>query len=96
MLLIKTGKKVKNGETNRLFIAEVGYTICVLQQEVLVLGQWRKSSLARLTFYSRMKLMKNVACKPSISLQIKRTSTHKQIVNKIHLSNNFTSLPSWN
>lgn len=40
--------------------------------------------------------MKNVSCKPSVSLEIKRTSTHKQIVNKIHHSNNFTSLFSWN
>lgn len=42
-----------------------------------------------------MKLMRNINSKPAISLQIKRPPTHKQIVNKIHLSNNCTSLSSW-
>jgi len=29
----------------------MGYTMCVLQQEVLVEGKWRKSILVRLTSY---------------------------------------------
>lgn len=46
------------------------------------------------SIYSRMKLMRNTNYKPAISLQIKRTPTHKQIVNKTYLSNNCTSLSS--
>lgn len=46
------------------------------------------------SIYSRMELMRYINCKPAISLQIKITPIHKQIVNKIHLSNNCTSLSS--